>query len=257
MTTLPVFLLAAFISGVLTFLAPCTLPILPAYFAYASNAQYRNVTKDTIYFGLGLALVFTLLGITAGTLGKIVLAYKREIVYVFSALFISFGVFIVSGSNSRFLKLFQQDHRKKKYASFGFGSFVGLTWSGCIGPVLGFMLVLAAQTETMVGGGLLLFVYALGLLFPLLLLSLFFDRLSSENPLWKFLQGRLLTIKIVNKTYAFHTTNLITGILFILLGIFLILNVTVGIINIFPSSFTDWIFNLEDKLVSWLNLSIG
>lgn len=256
MTSLPVFLFAAFISGMLTFLAPCTLPILPAYFAYASNAQHRNVTRDTIYFGLGLAIVFTLLGVTAGTLGKIVLVYKREIVYVFSGLFILFGIFIIFGSNSCFFQLFQENQTKKKYASFGFGTLIGLTWSGCIGPVLGFMLVLAAQTETIIGGGLLLFVYALGLLFPLFLLSLFFDKLSPENAFWKFLQGKLLTLKLFNKNYTFHTTHLITGILFILLGIFLIINVTVGIVNIFPSVFTNWIFNLEDKLVSLLGLSL-
>ncbi|MBI3032504.1 cytochrome c biogenesis protein CcdA [Candidatus Woesearchaeota archaeon] len=253
MTSLIVFLLAAFISGVLTFLAPCTLPILPAYFAYATNAQQRNITRDTIYFGLGLAIIFTLLGITAGSLGKVVLGYKREIVYVFSALFIIFGVIIGLGYK---LPLLSNNPAKKRYASFGFGSLIGLTWSGCIGPVLGFMLVLAAQTETIVGGGLLLFVYSLGLLFPLFLLSLYFDRLSPESKFWKLLQGRLIKLTLLGKEYTFHTTTLATGILFILLGIFLLINVTVGIINLFPQIFTNWIFSLEDKLVTLFNLSI-
>lgn len=253
MTSLIVFLLAAFISGILTFLAPCTLPILPAYFAYTTNSQHRNVGRDTAYFGLGLALVFTLLGITAGSLGKFILSYKREIVYLFSAMFILFGLLIAFGVKFTF---FNGNSSSKKYTSLGFGGLIGLTWSGCIGPVLGFMLVLAAQTETILGGGLLLFVYSLGLLFPLFLLSLYFDRLSPESKFWQFLQGKLITFSLLGRNYTFHTTTLLTGILFILLGIFLLLNVTIGIINLFPSVFTNWIFTFEDKLVSLFNLQL-
>jgi len=247
------FMFAAFIAGILTFMAPCTLPVLPAYFAYSSNSQHRNVTRETIYFGLGMAGMFTILGITAGSLGKVILIYKREIVYLFSSLFIIFGVLIASGKK---ITLFPNLAGRKGLRSLGFGTMIGLTWTGCIGPVLGFMLILAAQTKTLIGGGLLLFIYALGLVFPLILLSMYFDRLPLDGRFWKFMQGKILSYTLFGKTYHVHSTSLLSGILFVFLGVTLLINITYGFVNIFPDYLTQLVFHMEDWIFTLFGLQL-
>lgn len=245
--------IVALVAGMLTFMAPCTLPILPAYFAFSTTSQRSKVTHNTMFFALGLATVFTILGVAAGSVGRLVLNYKREVVYVFGTIIILFGVMSILGKN---IKLFSAHIKTNKspWGSFVFGGLFGLTWSGCIGPVLGFMLVLAASTQTVIGGGLLLFLYAMGLVFPLILLSLYVDRLPKDGKVWTLLKGKLFEIKFNKKAYYIHSTNLISGILFISLGMFLILEAKYALTSLFPYSLTEWVFDAQGALVEMVKV---
>jgi len=248
MIELLLYCIVAIVAGMLTFMAPCTLPILPAYFAFSTTSGRSQVTSNTMFFALGLASMFTVLGVAAGTVGRLVLNYKREIVYIFGAIIILFGVMSILGKNIKLFKT-QLKSSRKPWESFVFGGLFGLTWSGCIGPVLGFMLILAASTQTVIGGGLLLFMYAMGLVFPLILLSVYIDRLPKEGRVWTLLRGKLFEIKINKKKYYIHSTNLISGILFISLGVFLILEANYALTSLLPYSLTEWVFDAQDALM--------
>jgi len=208
-------------------------------------------TSNTWLFSMGLAATFTLLGVTAGSLGKWALLYKREVMMASGVLILIFGIMSIAGKGLPFLK---SNTKLKGKGYFLFGSIFALSWSGCIGPVLGVLLIMAANTATFVGGGILLFIYAMGLLTPLLFLSAYIDRLPREGKLWTFMRGKLLTVKFFGKEYFFHTTNLFSGTLFIILGVFFIFNAQYNIIGLAPSGMTEWIFNLEDKIWELFNI---
>ncbi|PIN74864.1 hypothetical protein COV18_05590 [Candidatus Woesearchaeota archaeon CG10_big_fil_rev_8_21_14_0_10_37_12] len=246
------YILVAFIAGIFTFLAPCTLPVLPAYIAYAGTSEHKKVTTNTLFFGFGLATIYTLLGVAAGTIGKFILSYKQELVYVFGFLLILFGILSITGKNFKLTKPITQQRKRTKLGAYLFGGAFGLTWSGCIGPVLGFMLILAANTKTMFTGGLLLFIYSLGLVFPLILFSVWLDKLPRDGKIWCILHGKLFELKLGKKSFYVHSTNILSGILFISLGLLFIFNVPYALTNTFPG-ITEFIFDLEDKLASLIN----
>ncbi|HLC84460.1 MAG TPA: cytochrome c biogenesis CcdA family protein [Candidatus Nanoarchaeia archaeon] len=246
----------AFIAGILPFLAPCTLPVLPAYLAYSTHGHRRGITRNTIMFSLGLALVFTLLGLTAGTAGSFVFEYKNEITYTVGALIIVFGAMSLAGKSLTFFSMKKAPSRTP-WGSFVFGNVFALAWSGCIGPVLGFMLVLAANSMTWFSGAILLFIYAMGLITPLLLVSAFLDSLPKDGRVWSLLRGRNIDLHIAGKTFSAHTTNLLSGSMFIGLGIFLILNNIFGLTYLFPPVMTEWIFSAQQALADAMGLTLG
>ncbi len=244
---------AAFLSGVLSFMAPCTLPLLPAYFGYAGSSERKKTIRNTLFFMLGLASMFTILGIFAGSLGRFALMYKRDLMIISSLFLIIFGSLSIIGKGIKF------DNVKIKYkrtpvGSILFGAFFGLIWAGCIGPVLGFMLVLAANTGTALAGGLLLFIHSLGLLFPLLLFSLFLSKLPSKGKFWRFMKGKLFHFKIFKKDFYVHSTNLITGSLFLFLGVLMFFEATFGVTNSLFPDLTELVFDLQNKIVEVFKL---
>jgi cytochrome c-type biogenesis protein len=245
--------IAAFISGVLSFMAPCTLPLLPAYFGYAGTSSKKETVRNTWFFMLGLAAMFTLLGVLAGSIGRFALMYKKELMIVSGIILIIFGTLSIIGKG---LKQFNPkiQYKKTPFGAFIFGGLFGVVWAGCIGPVLGFMLVLAANTGTAITGGLLLFIHALGLLFPLLLFSLFLSKLPQNGRFWKLMKGKLFEIKIKNTVHYIHSTNIITGVLFVLLGIFLIGEATLGITKALFPQLTEWIFGMQDRIIEVFRL---
>ncbi len=248
------FVLAAFLAGVITFLAPCTLPLLPAYFACTTQSGRSTLVRNVLFFGLGLSLVFVLLGVFAGTFGGFLLTYKKELIYFFGALLIVFGIFTFFEMHLPHLSL---NMRKKDSALwfFGFGSIFGLTWTGCVGPVLGFVLVLAATTKTAALGGFLLFVYALGLIFPLFILSFWLRKLSPDSAFWKLLHGKLYSVSLFGKPHTIHSTTLLSGTLFIVIGLFILLNAQYNFTLYLPNSLIQFEFSMQEFLVEFFNLN--
>ena len=89
---------AAFLSGVLSFMAPCTLPLLPAYFGYAGVSERKETTRNTFYFMFGLATMFTTLGVFAGSLGHFALMYKKELMLTSAVILVVFGSLSIIGN---------------------------------------------------------------------------------------------------------------------------------------------------------------
>lgn len=208
----------AFIAGVLSFLSPCTLPILPAYFAFTFQANRRNIVLMTIAFFLGLATTMTILGATATALSGVVFQNKEAITFWGGMLVIGFGIMSLFG------KGFAGPQVKERpvasvAGSYLYGATFALGWTACIGPILGALLtLLATQGVAIVQGAILSFIYALGLGFPLILLATFFSFLGSGSRFWKIIRGKGFEVKLGPLNLYLHTTSIASGLLLIAMG---------------------------------------
>jgi cytochrome c-type biogenesis protein len=214
--------LLAFFAGILSFLSPCTLPVLSAYFAQGFHAKKGEILLHTIFFFFGLATVFSIFGMGATLAGSIFRENRLIFTKVAAMVIITFGVLEIFGRGFSGLNIYLKGGRKTPIGSYLFGAVFALGWSACIGPILASFLLLSATSATVLKGSGLLFIYALGLGIPLVLISLFFDRIRS-NRFWKILQGREITIPVFGKKLQVHSTYLVSGLILILLG-FLIFN---------------------------------
>jgi len=219
----------AFFAGLLSFLSPCTLPILPAYFAQSINQGKGEVLRNTIFFFLGLATVFSIFGMGASYAGSVLRENRIIITQMIAVVIIIFGVLEVFGKGFSGLTLQVKGIKRTPVGSYLFGSVFALGWSACIGPILASLLLISAASETIIRGSSLLFIYAAGLSIPLIVFSLFFDRIKNKR-LWKILRGRELSIHLFKRELNIHSTQLISGITIIFLGLLI---------------FNDYIFKLN------------
>jgi cytochrome c-type biogenesis protein len=241
--------LLVFVAGVLTFLAPCTLPVLPAYLAYSAQPGTTSRLLRTIFFGLGVSICFVLFGVLAGTLGSLVALNKPLLARISGLLLIMLGVSVLAGVGIPGFSI-QSNPSRTLGGSFLFGIIFALSWSGCIGPVLGFVLVLAANSQTAAGGALLLLLYSAGLLLPLLVVSALIDRLPKKGRAWTLLRGKVLTIG----SWKVHSTELITGLMLITLGIVFALRLDA---YLGASPVIEWIYALEERLAAALGITLN
>jgi len=245
-------LLIAFFAGFLSFISPCTLPILPAYIAYTLEASKRNMRGMALSFFLGLAVIFSLIGMSATFIGSFLKSNLTIFTQVAGIAIIFFGIYILFGKGFAGLKIKQK--KPITYAgAFVFGSVLGLSWTPCIGPILVAILLLASTSGSVLSGGLLLFSYAVGLALPLLLFSRYLSKADKQGKVWKFLKGKEFIFRIESKQFRIHTTSLISGLLFIALG-YLVFSGTLIAFNQYvgTSVFQQWIFTIEDKILGLL-----
>ncbi len=182
----------ALVAGVISFLSPCVLPIVPPYLAYMSGvslselqsetAGRRRATLAALCFVLGLSTVFLFLGFTASALGAVFLTYQDWfntaagiVVMVFGAHFV--GVYRI-GFLDREARMDVGDKGGSAFGAYVLGLAFAFGWTPCIGPQLGAILSLAASEASVARGTSLLAVYALGLGVPFLLVAAFLPRLS-------------------------------------------------------------------------------
>jgi cytochrome c-type biogenesis protein len=241
--------LVVFIAGILTFLAPCTLPVLPAYLAFSAQQSKTSTLLRTLSFGAGVLLVFLIFGLLAGSLGGLLATYKRQIAIISGIIFIVLGMLVLTGRGIPGITINTQPSRSIP-GSFLFGVIFALSWSGCIGPVLGFVLVLAANTQTALSGAALLAVYAIGLLLPLIIVSLWIDKLPRDGKFWRFMKG---TVVKVSK-WEFQSTELITALMLIVLGVLFIFGVD-KLLSTSPLITT--IFRVEERIAASLGIILG
>jgi cytochrome c-type biogenesis protein len=208
----------AFFAGILSFLSPCTLPVLSAYFAQGFSARKGEILKHTIFFFLGLATVFSVFGMGATLAGSIFRENRLIFTQVAATVIIIFGVLEIFGKGFSGLNIYLKGDHKTPIGSYIFGSVFAIGWSACIGPILASLLLLSATSGTVLKGTVLLFIYALGLAIPLTFISLFFDRIRSKR-FWKILQGKGMTFSVFKKQIMIHSTYLISGLILIVLGI--------------------------------------
>ena len=208
----------ALFAGLLSFLSPCCLPVLSAYFAHNINTNKGEMVKNTIFFFLGLATVFSIFGMGATLIGSLFRENRLIFTQLAGAIIIIFGLLEIFGKGFSGLHIHFKGNHKTPIGSYLFGAVFALGWSACIGPILASLLLLAATSGTIAKGTVLLFIYALGLSIPLLLISFYFDKIKTKR-FWKILQGRIISFKILRKEVSIHTTYLISGIILIILGL--------------------------------------
>ena len=171
----------------------------------------------TISFFLGLSFVFVILGMTASYIGIFLNSNLTIFSQIAGITIMFFGAYILTGKGFSGLKV-KQGKPVSYFGSFIFGGMLGLSWTPCVGPILVAILLLASTTSSILTGGTLLFFYAVGLAIPLLILSNYISKINKEGKIWKFIRGKIFRIRIADKLFLVHSTSIISGLLFIVLG---------------------------------------
>jgi cytochrome c-type biogenesis protein len=185
MMEIPLVLMSAtFVAGILMFLAPCTLPLVPAYLALISGAEASDgiskrqaIMRNALAFVVGFGTMFVLFGALAAFLGASLVAYREILTTLGGVLVIVFalamlGVFRLPGFNQvATLPLPKQLQRGSPGTSLLLGSSIAIGWTPCVGPVLATVFVLASSAASFVSGVVLLIIFVLGFSLPFLLLA--------------------------------------------------------------------------------------
>lgn len=303
----------AFAGGLLSFLSPCTLPILPAYFAFAFQSGRKQIAFNTLFFMLGLGTMFSLMGATASTFSRLLRGNQQILLILGGSVIMLFGVMALLGKGFAGFKAEEEQMPARTLGgSYLFGLTFAVGWSGCVGPILGGVYSLAAATASMMSGFILLFIYTLGLGLPLVFVSTFLGRTSRQHIFWRLLKGKgwavnthqlvvaliwslavwriavalvkyfffndFATVNLYTPYHEFgllalvlagaflwvfaspgdkqltlnlHSTQLVSGVLFILLGI-LLLSGTLAIFNsMIPLELAYWFADIEEAFLNW------
>jgi cytochrome c-type biogenesis protein len=214
-------LIAAFGAGILSFISPCVLPIIPGYLSFISGLSFqeltsqsrgrviRKVTVNTIFFILGFSLIFVLLGATASSLGDILKSNLNLFNKIAGVLIVVFGLHIVGVYRIPFLNYEKRMHSQSKpfgiLGAFAVGLAFAFGWSPCIGPILAGILLIAANQETVSKGMILLGVYSLGLGVPFLITGIGFNYFLGFS---SWLKRHFRTVEIISGGFL-----LVVGIL--------------------------------------------
>ncbi len=189
---LPAMTIAA-MAGLLSFLSPCVLPIVPPYLAYmggitvsemndGSSAERRKVIAPAMFFVLGLSTVFIIMGFAASAFGRFFLTNQDWFVAAAGIVIMIFGAHFVGiyriGFMDREMRMDAGDRGGNVFGAYVLGLAFAFGWTPCIGPILGAILSIAASEANVARGTTLLAAYAVGLGIPFLLVAAFFPRLT-------------------------------------------------------------------------------
>ena len=200
----------SFLEGIITFISPCLLPMLPIHISYFAGGGERS-TKKTLTGGLGFVVgftvVFTLMGALAGTVGSFLKEHQTAVNIISGIVVIFFGLNFLGVFK---LNLFKGSSRSVDTNNMGFfsallfGVIFSLGWTPCVGAFLGSALMLASQQGSVLAGTFMLLAYSLGLGVPFILSAVLIDKLKSAFD-W------------IKRNY--RVINIVSGSLLILIGI--------------------------------------
>jgi cytochrome c-type biogenesis protein len=242
--------LLAFIAGVFSFLSPCTLPILPAYFAVTAQSDRARMGLMSLAFFFGLASLFVAMGASASALGQILRDYMFQITQIGGGIVGVFGIMTLFGKGFSGAS-FQGKPASTFIGYFVFGATFALGWTPCVGPILSSILMLAASEKTVLQGMFLLFFYAVGLGLPLITVATVCGNLSKDGLFWTVLRGKGWELTVGRKIVYLHTTNLFSGILLIALGIVLATGYMTYINSLIPIEVQLWFSQFEETVLHW------
>ena len=216
-------LLVCFSAGFLSFISPCILPLIPSYLAFISGVSIEELTQgnfksarlgvilNSVLFILGFSLVFIAFGASATFIGKILLQNKRIIEIIGGIIIIILGIHFTGLIRVKFLEREKTIHLTRKplgyLGSFLVGTAFAAGWTPCVGPILASILTLAASTQNVMKGIIMLSFYSLGLGIPFFIAGLLIH---------KFFEY----FKTIRK--HFKVITVIGGIFLILIGIMLL-----------------------------------
>lgn len=202
--------LITFLEGIIAFISPCMLPLLPIYISYFAGGQEnsKKTVKNAIGFILGFTVVFVLLGAFAGTLGSILVRYSKWINIVAGGIIIVFGLSYMGIIRLSFLSKSSNLEYKRLEPGFLssalFGIIFSIGWTPCVGAFLGSALMLAATSQEGYKGVLMLLSFSMGLGIPFIISALILDKLKG-------------VFDFIKRNYK--KINIISGVLLIILGI--------------------------------------
>lgn len=220
-------LITAYIAGLTAFFSPCLLPLLPSYFSIITGFTFKDlyglnfdkirprVFLSSLFFVLGFTIVFTLLGLTSSLIGKYLIQNIYWFIRLSGLILIILGLVQLGVFQFEALQYDYAWNVQKRLAHLGYitalatGAAFAFIWIPCLGQILGAILILASQTESVGEGGILLSTFALGLGSPFLLLGLFFPQF------FKLFRDNRKTLILLSKA---------AGIIMIVFGIILLLD---------------------------------
>ena len=226
-------LIIAFGAGLISFLSPCVLPLIPGYISYISGSSLNDLIEKKrvnlipiILFTLGFSIVFIIFGVASTFLGQVLLQNSYELRIAAGLLIVILSLHILGVINIKFLNFEKRVETKKNtnfYSPIIIGMAFAFGWTPCIGPILGSILVLAATEESINKGILLLTSYSLGLALPFIMSGYLIQRFLIFSKNFK------KNINIVSKT---------GGIILLITGVLILTNQLQAlgyyILNIFP-----------------------
>lgn len=201
--------LVAFLEGIITFISPCLLPMLPVYVSYfaggGEDTSVFRTLKNALGFVLGFTIVFTLLGALAGTLGSFLTEHQTTVNVVSGLIVVFFGLTFMGVIK---LNIFRGADSARSVSELGFFSSVlfgivfSIGWTPCVGAFLGSALMLASQQAHMVEGIIMLLLYSLGLGMPFLLSAVLIGKLKSA---FDFIKRNYKIINIIAGSFLIIT----------------------------------------------------
>ena len=209
---------AAFIGGLLALLSPCGALLLPAFFSYAFEHRSQLLARTGIFYA-GLLTTLVPLGVSASAATVFVRSHQETVITVAGIVIVVLGIVTAFGGG---FVLFRRSEESavaetNPMSIYTLGLAYGLT-GFCTGPILGSVLVLAAAGGQPVRGGLLLAIYGLGMVTPLAILALTWGQIGQRVNRW--LRGRTIQVG----RFSFHSTSLISGLVLVAVGVFMIVN---------------------------------
>ena len=208
--------LITFLEGLISFISPCMLPMIPIYIMYfAGDANKKNNTVvNSIAFVIGFTLVFCILGTFAGTIGGILREHQKIVNIICGVIVILFGLNYLEFINIKIFKGGSKNSKPVKgiFSAFLFGIIFSINLTPCVGAFLGSALMMASVSGTVLKGIGLLFVYSLGLGIPIIISAALIKKINS---VFDFIKKHY---KVINK---------ICGIFLIIIGI----TMALGIMN--------------------------
>lgn len=233
----------AFLGGVLTLLSPCSAVLLPAFFAYAFSSPAALVGRTVVFYA-GLVTMLVPLGLAASSLGSLLTERRGILVGVVSAVVIVLGALQMLGVSLRLPGRTSSPRRDPAnvFSVYLLGTAYGVA-GVCSGPILGSVLAVAALGTDAIYGGMLLAVYALGMVVPLVILAMLWERLELSRRRW--LRPKPVTVGPVHTT----STGLVSGALFVCIGVLLL--ITAGTANLGGVLSIDQQYAAESAIVRW------
>lgn len=203
-----------FLEGIITFISPCILPMLPIYISYFAGGDFENkeskygALKNSIGFVIGFTIVFTLLGTLAGTLGNFIKEYYNILNIIGGAIIIIFGLNYIGVFKIGFLeKSYKVDINVNPFkflSAMVFGMVFAVGWTPCVGTFLGSALMIAANSQNVLTGAAMLLVYSIGLGIPFIISAVLIGSLKE-------------TMDFIKRNYK--VINMISGAILIIIGI--------------------------------------
>lgn len=213
--------LITFLEGIISFISPCMLPMLPIYVSYFAGGadKKENILKRAVAFVAGFTAVFSLLGVFAGTLGTFLAEYRTFVNVITGAFVIIFGLGYLEVINLSFFKGMKNFKKPEGvFSAFLFGMIYSVSLTPCVGAFLGSALMLASGSGTALQGFILLLVYSLGLGVPFVVSAVLLDQLGGAFDFIKKHYG------IINK---------ICGIFLIVVGISMMFGFLDALLSVF------------------------
>lgn len=216
--------LLLFLEGIVTFISPCLLPMLPIYLSYfaAGETDRKRALMNAIGFVLGFAIIFVTLGAFAGSAGQLLRKHMPLLNVIMGLIVVIFGLNYLGVLNIAFLN--RVSHKKAAvkqpgfFSSVLFGIVFSIGWTPCVGAFLGSALLIASVEGSLLKGVSLLLAFSLGLGLPFIASALLIDRLKS-------------TFDLIKRNY--RTVNLVSGGLLLAIGILMATGYLGALLSIF------------------------